>query len=178
MLVVGDPVVVRVARPVVVVLVGEPVALVVACVVVVVTWVEDDDDVVPVLVAVVDLEEDDDEEEEEEEEEDPLQLLLPTAAKLAQVMRVVLAKCRTMLRLPRKAPRPERVEAKSSVKVAVKVAPAVALMLPCLPERSPTWQVAGRAASQAGVSPRWKGSRCARVAVQLPSEGTGWSWMW
>jgi len=38
-----------------------------------------------------------------------------TRAKLAQVMRVVLAKWTTMERLPKKAPMPERVEAKSSV---------------------------------------------------------------
>lgn len=51
-------------------------------------------------------------------------------------------------------------------------------MLPCLPARSPTWQVAGIVALQGGFSPRLYGSWWARVAVQLPSAGTGWSWMW
>lgn len=87
---------------------------------------------------------------------EPLQL--PTGTKLAHVMRVVLAKCRTMLRLPKKAPIPCLVEAKSSVKVAAKLRtapPVVELTWPCLPERSPTWHVSGREASQGVSSPRW-----------------------
>ncbi len=49
------------------------------------------------------------------------------------------------------------------------------VMLPCLPERSPTWHVSGRVLSQGGTSPRMNGSRWARVPVQLPLDGTGWS---
>ena len=50
--------------------------------------------------------------------------------------------------------------------------------LPCLPARSPTWQVAGRVESQEGVSVRLRGSRWGPVDVQFPSAGTGFSWMW
>lgn len=53
-----------------------------------------------------------------EEDVVPLQepaLSAATDVKLAQVMRVVLAKCNTKLRFPKKAPMPLRVEAKSSV---------------------------------------------------------------
>ena len=52
------------------------------------------------------------------------------------------------------------------------------VMLPCLPAKSPTWHVAGWLGSQGGISPRMYGSKCAKVAVQLPFAGTGWSWMW
>ena len=47
------------------------------------------------------------------------------------------------------------------------------VMLPCLPDKSPTWQVSGCVGSQGGISPRIKGSRWPKVAVQLPSAGTG-----
>lgn len=47
------------------------------------------------------------------------------------------------------------------------------VMLPCLPDRSPTWHVSGWVGSQGGISPRMNGSRWPRVAVQLPSAGTG-----
>jgi len=52
------------------------------------------------------------------------------------------------------------------------------VMLPCLPLRSPVWQVFCWVESQRGVSPRLYGSRWAPVAVQLPSAGTGFAWMW
>ena len=51
-------------------------------------------------------------------------------------------------------------------------------MLPCLPDRSPTWQVCGWVGSHRGFSPRMYGSWWALVVVQFPSEDTGWSWMW
>ena len=81
---------------------------------------------------------------------------LLSGAKLAQVMRVTLAKCTTKLLLPKKAPMPSTVLANSSVYEAVKGSEVI---FPCLPERSPTWQVCGRVGSQAGLSPRMKGSR-------------------
>lgn len=98
-----------------------------------------------------------------------------TCWKLPQVMRVVLAKCTTKLRLPKKAPMPSSVDAKSSVYSASK---GSVVILPCFPDRSPTWHVCGRSWSQAGVSPRMKGSRWPRVSVQLPSSGTALTWIW
>lgn len=47
------------------------------------------------------------------------------------------------------------------------------VMLPCLPARSPVWQVSGWVGSHGGISPRMYGSWWARVAVQLPFDGTG-----
>lgn len=52
------------------------------------------------------------------------------------------------------------------------------VILPHLPDRSPTWQVSGADESQVVLSPREKGSRWPPVLVQLPSAGTGLSWMW
>lgn len=61
-----------------------------------------------------------------------------TSVKLAHEIRVLLAKWMTKERLPKKAPMPGNVEAKSSVYVASKGSDA---MLPYFPERSPVWQV-------------------------------------
>ena len=80
-----------------------------------------------------------------------LPTLCPTIEKLAQLMRVVFTKWITKERFPKKEPRPGRVEANSSIYVSWKGSEA---MLPCLPDRSPTWQVCGKAPSQAGISPR------------------------
>lgn len=79
----------------------------------------------------------------------------PICWKLAQVIRVLLAKCTTTLRFPMKdwsSP----VAVKESVYEATKGDVVIA---PYLPARSPTWHVIGRAASQGGLSPRSKGSR-------------------
>lgn len=95
--------------------------------------------------------------------------------KLPQAMRERFAKCSTNERLPKKAPIPSLRETKGSVNDALKV---VWSSLPCLPPRSPTWQVSGREASQGVTSPLMKGSRWASVELQLPSDATGSTWMW
>jgi hypothetical protein len=90
--------------------------------------------------------------------------------KLPQAMRVLFAKWMTKERLPKKAPTPSVSETKGSMYEDWKLVP---LILPCFPERSPTWHVSGRSDVQGTVSPRMYGSRCANVEVQLPSDGTG-----
>jgi len=74
--------------------------------------------------------------------------LLPTRVKFEHVILVLFAKWTVRDKFPRNAGFVDRVLAKSSVYIVTKVSFAA---VPCLPERSPTWQVCGRVSSQPGV---------------------------
>jgi hypothetical protein len=71
---------------------------------------------------------------------------LPTKVKFAHVIRVLFAKWKVIDRLPKKEPRPGRVDEKRSVYVCTRE-PFVTF--PYFPDRSPTWQVCGSLGSHA-----------------------------
>ena len=98
-----------------------------------------------------------------------------TRAKLAQVRRVVLLLWMTMDLSPKKYGEPGVVDRYGSVYMTFQV---WAVILPCLPARSPAWHVWGASVSQEWSSPRSVGSRWPMAAVQLPPAGIASWWMW
>ena len=85
-----------------------------------------------------------------------LVMVLETMVKLAHVKRVALVEWMTMDLSPKKYGLPGVVLRYRSVYMTFQLA---AVMFPCLPAKSPAWQVWGAAASQAWSSPRMVGSR-------------------
>ena len=102
--------------------------------------------------------------------------------KFAQLIRVPFAACTTTLLLPKKAAEPSMAETYSSLYIAMNLpfSSFSAVILPCLPERSPTWQTETLLGTPGHVKLSGgplKGIRWPPAVVQLPPV-TGLTWMW